>query len=213
MMESGDSAPSALLAAPASHASHGWSPILRSRRPSKQAGSAGRLGLLACATLALVAALRCLGSRGNVTVANRAWLHGRCGAERLRLAGSTPHLRTGRGRGVARASTDIDEDDIEEVGEDEFVDIENDPNWQRIRKEMAFLWKLKCPGEDEWLIKDEVRIILDEQLRTVLGCQKYEELWGVLADLAEEEPNQGDINKEDFLDIVGAYVYNQMYDN
>jgi len=147
-------------------------------------------------------------------------------------AGQVPTARRpgmAAGRDVAHSlratASALDGADYEDELAEDDIDIENDPEWKRVRKELSMWWeasgdwkvtaafeKLTLGSSDQWLDKDDVQLILDDQIVAICGQENTRELADTLAQIADEEPQPGQISKADFLDIAGAYVYNQVSD-
>jgi len=93
------------------------------------------------------------------------------------------------------------------------MDLENDPNWIKTQQQLRTMWSFKTGGsDDEWLVKDDVRQILEEQLQCIIGTEKMCQLNDQLVELAYAEPRVEWISRDDFVDLASAYVYFQMFD-
>jgi len=99
---------------------------------------------------------------------------------------------------------------MEEEEDEDDIDLDNDPNWIRIKKEMLMMWNFK--SQDDWLLGEDVRLILDDHLRANIGAEGYELLCQELIDLSQAEPKPGFVNRDDFAEVAGAFIYNQYYD-
>mmetsp|Transcript_7026 Transcript_7026/g.17017 ORF Transcript_7026/g.17017 Transcript_7026/m.17017 type:complete len:208 (-) Transcript_7026:242-865(-) len=108
--------------------------------------------------------------------------------------------------------------EIDESAEDDSEELENNPAWQEVQKQMGDIWdaQWELTSEltgtvQEWKTADDVRLLMDEQVRGVLGKYKFTELEEALAEVADEEPEPGYVAREDFIDIAGVFVYEQFY--
>jgi len=102
--------------------------------------------------------------------------------------------------------------EMDEEQEDD-MDLENDPNWIKTQNQLRMMWNFKAGNDDEeWLIKDDVRQILEEQLQCIIGSGKMAQLNDQLVELAYEEPKVEWISRDDFVELASAYVYFQMFD-
>mmetsp|Transcript_44718 Transcript_44718/g.83512 ORF Transcript_44718/g.83512 Transcript_44718/m.83512 type:complete len:180 (+) Transcript_44718:37-576(+) len=124
-------------------------------------------------------------------------------------------LMKGRAEGlrIARRAEDDQanaEAPPEDDNDEEEIDLENDPNWLKVKKEMGRIWDMRYEDRD-WLIADDIKGIMDEHLQTIIGKKNYLEMEDIFAEVAEEEPKPGEISKEDFEEIAGAYVYGLLY--
>eukprot|EP00435_Cladocopium_sp_Y103_P068540 s115_g31.t1 len=117
-----------------------------------------------------------------------------------------------RAAGVAdafvRARTKLRAEDMEEDLEE--VDLDNDPNWPKVKKEMIRIWNIRHES-DEWLVADDVKLIMDEHLQSVVGKQNYLDMEETFVEVADEEPRPGEISRESFSEIAGIYVFNALY--
>mmetsp|Transcript_50057 Transcript_50057/g.119087 ORF Transcript_50057/g.119087 Transcript_50057/m.119087 type:complete len:202 (-) Transcript_50057:51-656(-) len=110
------------------------------------------------------------------------------------------------------------EEALDEEEDEDLMDLENNPRWQEVQQQMKDIWDSQWDitsemtgQEQEWKIADDVRLIMDEHIRGIIGLAKFTELEEALYEAAEEEPNPGEISREDFMDIAGAFVYEQFY--
>ncbi|CAE7224507.1 YKE2 [Symbiodinium natans] len=120
-----------------------------------------------------------------------------------RLSGS----RTARRAEVQELEEELEEEEDEDALD---VDLDKDPNWLKVKQEMVRIWDIRYEDED-WLIADDVKGIMDEHLQTIIGKVNYLELEETFVEVAEDEPKPGEISKEDFAEIAGAYVYGTLY--
>eukprot|EP00439_Symbiodinium_sp_Y106_P028922 s3229_g3.t1 len=120
-----------------------------------------------------------------------------------------PVARSPGSRTACRAEVQESED-LEEEDEAPDVDLDKDPNWLKVKQEMARIWDMRYESED-WLIADDVKGIMDEHLQTIVGRKNYLDMEETFVEVADEEPKPGEISKEDFTEIAGAYVYGTLY--
>lgn len=109
-----------------------------------------------------------------------------------------------------KAGARTEESDVEEEDEAPDVDLDKDPNWLKVKQEMARIWDMRYESED-WLIADDVKGIMDEHLQTIIGKSNYLDMEETFVEVADGEPKPGEISKEDFTEIAGAYVYGTLY--
>ncbi|CAE7886709.1 unnamed protein product [Symbiodinium microadriaticum] len=110
----------------------------------------------------------------------------------------------------SRTARRAEESDVEEEDEAPDVDLDKDPNWLKVKQEMARIWDMRYESED-WLIADDVKGIMDEHLQTIIGKSNYLDMEETFVEVADGEPKPGEISKEDFTEIAGAYVYGTLY--
>ncbi|CAE7609814.1 Pfdn6 [Symbiodinium pilosum] len=116
-----------------------------------------------------------------------------------------------RGHRIARRAEVQELEDVEEDEEPELdVDLDKDPNWLKVKQEMGRIWDMRYESED-WILADDVKGIMDEHLQTIIGKKNYLEMEEVFVEVADEEPKPGEISKEDFTEIAGAYVFGTLY--
>ncbi|CAJ1440827.1 unnamed protein product [Effrenium voratum] len=119
--------------------------------------------------------------------------------------GATPCSRMERwGRRTALRSQAEEVEDVED-------DLDSDPNWRKVREEMVRVWNIRHE-DDEWLVADDVKEIMDEHLQSVVGRAYYLDMEEAFVELADDEPRPGEISREDFAEIAGAYVFSTLYE-
>eukprot|EP00929_Paragymnodinium_shiwhaense_P001816 TRINITY_DN102023_c0_g1_i1.p1 TRINITY_DN102023_c0_g1~~TRINITY_DN102023_c0_g1_i1.p1 ORF type:complete len:205 (-),score=49.18 TRINITY_DN102023_c0_g1_i1:136-750(-) len=90
-----------------------------------------------------------------------------------------------------------------------------DPNMLKIRADLENIWRFRSQGlweVGEFMnVEDVGYYLIEEQLRPMLGAEAAEEMNLIFAELGAEEPEPGNVNREDFITVAGAFIYNRLY--
>ncbi|CAE7696818.1 YKE2 [Symbiodinium sp. CCMP2592] len=143
--------------------------------------------LTAAIFLATIATFFMAGQEAPIDFVSARWIGG-------------PVARSPGPRTACRAEVQESED-LEEEDEAPDVDLDKDPNWLKVKQEMARIWDMRYESED-WLIADDVKGIMDEHLQTIVGRKNYLDMEETFVEVADEEPKPGEISKEDFTEAI-----------
>mmetsp|Transcript_21447 Transcript_21447/g.54778 ORF Transcript_21447/g.54778 Transcript_21447/m.54778 type:complete len:179 (-) Transcript_21447:60-596(-) len=133
-----------------------------------------------------------------------------CGSFRVFGWAAVAEPRSSAGARVARpaAAAAGDVGQAEEEEDDDF-DLDNDPQFQKISRDMEYIWRLKH-GDTDSIDFGDFMLMGQEQYRPVLGAQDWNEVQNLLYAISEKKDEQIDINEA--LPVIAAYCYRKLYD-